>query len=276
MATTLPAPLPDCDNLLLERADSVLRITLNRPDVRNALSPEMVSELSAVIDGVRQDRTVRALVIRGAGGTFCAGGDIKGFKAVFQGGDLDPAEVAANNRAFGTFMIKLNEAPQAVVMAVEGAAMGGGMGLICVSDVAIAVASTKLSLTETSLGLPPAQIAPFVAQRIGLTAARRLMVTGARFDGAEAARLGLVHQIVEDSAALDAAIAKVLGSIDRCAPGANGATKDILFSAIRRPLEDTLDFAADRFAECMLGEEGREGVGAFLEKRKPSWVEQGD
>lgn len=265
--------LPETTMLLLNREGSRLDLTLNNPERRNALSGEMVDELHQVLDAIAPDRTIRTVVMRGAGGMFCAGGDIKGFKAGFQA-DADPKAIAASNRTFGDFLIKLNNLPQVVVMLVEGAAMGGGLGLVCVSDVAIATAETRFSMTETSLGIPPAQIAPFVAERLGLTQSRRLMLTGARFKGETAAELGLVHFCEADTAALEARLDEVLGEIDRCAPAANAATKDIVLTSRREPLEATLDMAADHFAACMLSDEGREGVGAFLEKRKASWIER--
>lgn len=271
--------LPDCTALALERRGSVLHVTLNRPDTRNAMDGAMVAELLAVTQAVRGDRSLRTLVLRGAGGTFCAGGDIKGFKANMQASVPEPGAadpVVRQNRAFGDFLIALNELPQTVVMVVEGAAFGGGLGLVCVSDIAIAARDTRFALSETGLGLPPAQIAPFVVQRIGLTQARRLMMSGARFDGAQACELGLVHEVAADAAALEVALARVLDQIGRCAPAANAATKEILFAAQRDPLPEVLDMAALHFAACMRGAEGREGVAAFLEKRPASWVEKVD
>ena len=130
-------------------------------------------------------------------------------------------------------------------------------------------------MTETSLGIPPAQIAPFVAERLGITQSRRLMLTGARFKGPEAASLGLVHFCATSRASMDAYLEDVLDQIDRCAPGANAATKDIVLTSRRESLTGTLDMAADHFAACMLSDEGKEGVSAFLEKRKAGWLERG-
>lgn len=262
--------LPETNALILEREESVLRIWFNRPEARNALTAEVTSELAAVLDAVRDDRSIRTLVIRGKGGVFCAGGDIKGFKSGMQGsGNAD--EIARGNRAFGDLMIKLNEQPQVVVMLVEGGAVGGGLGLACVGDVTIVERETRFQLSETSLGIPPAQIAPFVVERVGLTTARRLMLTGARFKGEEAVRLGLGHFLADGADDLDRICTDVLSQIANCAPGANAVTKAILFEAMRRPRAEALDFAARGFAECMLSEEGREGVAAFIEKRKARW-----
>jgi isohexenylglutaconyl-CoA hydratase len=264
--------LPTTTALLLDRRGSVLTIWLNRPEAKNALSAEMVGELGAVLDACAEDRSLRTLVLRGKGGVFCAGGDIKGFKTGLQGAQADPGEVARGNRGFGDLMIKLNEQPQAVIVLVEGAAIGGGLGLACVGDVTIVTRDARFRLSETSLGIPPAQIAPFVTERVGLTHARRLMLTGARFRGEEAVQLGIGHIVAEDAADLDTRCAQVLDQIALCAPGANAVTKSIVFETTRRPRAEALDFAARGFASCMLSDEGREGVAAFVEKRKPAWA----
>ncbi|MEM1113499.1 MAG: enoyl-CoA hydratase/isomerase family protein [Pseudomonadota bacterium] len=264
--------LPETTDLELVLRGSVLHIWLNRPEAKNALSGEMVDELSAVLDAVREERGVRTLVLRGRGGVFCAGGDIKGFKSGMQAEAADRDSVARGNRHFGDLMIKLNEQAQAVIMLVEGAAIGGGLGLACAGDVTIVTRDTRFRLSETSLGIPPAQIAPFVTERVGLTQARRLMLTGARFKGEEAVQLGVAHLLADDTDDLELQLQQVLDQIALCAPGANAVTKSIIFEATRKARSEALDFAADGFARCMLSEEGREGVAAFIEKRKPAWA----
>lgn len=264
--------LPGTKALILEPRGSVLTIWLNRPEARNALSADMVDELGAVLDAIREDRGLRTIILRGKGGFFCAGGDIKGFKSDLQGGAPDRDEVARGNRSFGDLMIKLNEQPQTVVILVEGAAIGGGLGLACVGDVTIVTRDARFRLSETSLGIPPAQIAPFVTERVGLTQARRLMLTGARFQGEEAVHYGIGHILAQDADDLEAKCQEVLEQIALCAPGANAVTKSIVFESTRRPRAEALDFASRGFADCMLSEEGREGVAAFVEKRKPRWA----
>lgn len=266
--------LPETNDLMLERTGSVLTLWFNRVEAKNSLSGEMVEELYAVLEAIEDDRSIRTLVIRGKGGIFCAGGDIKGFKSDMQGSESQEELVARGNRRFGDIMIKLNELPQVVIMLVEGAAIGGGLGLCCVGDVTIVTRDAKFRLSETSLGIPPAQIAPFVTERVGLTQARRLMLTGARFKGEEAVHYGIGHILAENSEDLDAKCAEVLEQIAQCAPGANAVTKAIVFEATRKPRAETLDFAAQGFARCMLSDEGREGVTAFVEKRKPNWASE--
>lgn len=262
--------LPQTTTLILQRRGSVLFIWLNRPQSKNALSAEMTEELSATLSAVHGDRSIRAIVLRGKGGVFCAGGDIKAFKSDMQ--QVNSVAVAKSNRSFGYLMMQLNEQPQVVIALIEGAAIGGGLGLACVADVTLVTADARFRFSETSLGIPPAQIAPFVTERVGLTQARRLMLTGARFKGPEAVALGVAHAVAKDTADLEAQCTTLLEQISACAPGANATTKAILFQSLRKPRAEALDFAAAGFAECMLGAEGLEGVAAFVEKRQPNWA----
>jgi isohexenylglutaconyl-CoA hydratase len=268
--------LPECQTLLLRRDGWRLHVTLNRPEARNAMSFAMVRELAAVFAAIADDREVRAVILRGAGGNFCAGGDIKdmaGARAMEPGPDgKDP--LAVTNRLFGAALQQIEEAPQAVVAVLEGAVMGGGFGLCCVSDIAIAAADAKLRLPETGLGVPPAQIAPFIVRRVGYSAARRLAVTGGTLDAAQALRLGLVHHVTE-SAGLEGQLAGVLADIGRCAPEAVATTKRLVLAASGAPhgaaLGALLDAAADDFARAARGPEGVEGMLAFIHKRKAAW-----
>ena len=181
--------LPETSQILLEQDGSVLTLWLNQPETRNALTEVMTNEIHATLDAIRDDRSIRTLLLRGKGGFFCAGGNLKDFDAG-QKVEIDESELASHiakgNRSFGELLIKLNEQPQTVIALVEGAAIGGGLGLACLSDVCIVTRDARFRLSETSLGIPPAQIAPFVTERVGLTQARRLMLTGAKFKGEEA------------------------------------------------------------------------------------------
>ncbi|MCB1841632.1 MAG: enoyl-CoA hydratase/isomerase family protein [Halioglobus sp.] len=266
--------LPSTECLILERDGSVLTVWLNRPEAKNALSAQTVSELHAVLDATRDDRSLRSIILRGKGGVFCAGGDLKGFQSDLHGGTPSHADVARSNRDFGDLMLKLNEQPQVLLVLVEGAAIGGGLGLACIGDVTIVTREARFRLSETSLGIPPAQIAPFVTERVGLTQARRLMLTGARFTGEDAVRFGIAHLLADDAADLQAKCTEVLQQIALCAPQANAVTKAIVFETTRRSRAEALDFAARGFATCMLSQEGREGIAAFVEKRRPSWAER--
>src|SRR5262245_28308324 len=181
--------LPKTEHIKLEPRGPVLRLWLNRPELRNALSAQMVREVLATFAAIREDRRVRVVVLRGAGGTFCAGADIKNLARVTEK-PTDPAEAAdeakQSNRRFGEMLETVNAAPQAVIAAVEGYAMGGGFGLACVADITIATEDARFAMTEVTIGVVPAAISPFVVERIGLTAARRFGVSGARLTGSEA------------------------------------------------------------------------------------------
>jgi len=261
--------LPACHTLLLNSHGGVLHITLNRPQSRNAMSLQMVGELRAVLAAVREDPQVRALVLCGAGGHFCAGGDIKDMANARSHG----AEAYRDlNRAFGSLLEEAEKAPQVVVAVLDGAVLGGGLGLACISDVAIAHHQAQFGLPETSLGLIPAQIAPFVVKRIGLTQTRRLALTAARFDGEEAGRLGLVHFVEHDAQAMAERLSEILEHILRCAPGANAATKALLLATDELPLSKLLDNAAEIFSTAIVGAEGVEGTLAFVQKREPFWA----
>jgi isohexenylglutaconyl-CoA hydratase len=261
--------LPVCQTLLLERHNGVLHITLNRPDSRNAMSLQMVAELRAVLAAVRDDRQVRALVIGGADGHFCAGADIKDMANARAQGQTAYREL---NRAFGALLEETQHAPQVVITVLQGAVLGGGFGLACVSDIAMADHQAQFGLPETSLGLLPAQIAPFVVQRIGLTQARRLALTAARFDGNQARRMGLVHFVEHDPQALAERLDEVLAHVLCCAPGANAATKKLLLASAAQLSDGLLDQAAEWFSEAVTGDEGVEGTMAFVQKRKPGWA----
>lgn len=264
------ADLPNCDTLLLNLENGVLHVTLNRPDSRNAMSLVMVGELRSVLTSLKDDLSVRAIVLRGAGGHFCAGGDIKDMAGARAAGAEAYREL---NRAFGALLEQAQQAPQVVVAMLEGAVLGGGFGLACVSDVAICHQDAKFGLPETTLGILPAQIAPFVIKRIGLTQTRRLALTAARFNGSEAERLGLVHFSEASSEAMDQRLQQILSQVLSCAPHANAQTKALLLAAEHEALGPLLDRAAQQFAAAVTSAEGIEGTMAFVQKRKPTWAE---
>ena len=261
------------ETLLLRRERSRLHVTLNRPQVKNALNPTLIGELRTVFQNLRDRRDIKVVILRGAGGTFCAGADLKNMEQSITEkrlGERDP--IALGNREYGIFLEMVNTTPQVVVAAVEGYAIAGGFGLLCVSDVAICTEDAGFAMSETAIGIVPAQIAPFVAARIGVPQTRHLALTAARFKGPEALRLGIAHHLVKDSAALDAKLEEILKQIDRCAPLANALTKAVVMKVGSEPLSSVLDFAADRFAEARRSPEAAEGLRAFAEKRQPKWV----
>lgn len=260
----------------------ICTLTLNRPEVRNAMSVAMVNELLQALKAAEGNPAVRVVVLRGTGGHFCAGGDIGDMaqarmKLAAQqadGGSAGPNPVAAVNARFGRLCLAFARTPLPVVTVLEGTVMGGGFGLACVSDVSLALHNVSFRLPETSLGIIPAQIAPFLVERLGYAEAKRLSVTGAKVGAAEALTIRLVHEVHADTDALEAALQAVLANILACGPQAIATTKNLLAHARLSSAESLIDDAAAMFARAVLSEEGQEGTGAFMQKRKPSWVPQ--
>src|SRR3990167_8054000 len=237
---------------------AVLEITLNRPEVRNAMSLAMVSELRQALaqaeSTICTPEATRVVVLRGAGGHFCAGGDLKDMaiarmRAMEAPAGTDP--IAEVNAAFGRMCAAFADTP--------------------VAEVAIATETASFRLPETSLGVVPAQIAPFLVERLGYSQAKRLAVTGGKLDAAQALQIGLVRQQVA-TADVDAALQAVLADILACAPGALAATKTLMAKARWNAPAALVDEAAAIFSRAAQGPEGQEGTGAFLQKRKPNWV----
>ena len=260
--------------LALRRDGEVLHVTLNRPEVRNAMSLAMVRELRVVLGQAEMRAETRVIVLRGAGGHFCAGADLSDMAAARMKLQDDPQALVQTNAAFGELCVAYAQTGLAVVAVVEGTCMGGGFGLACVADVTLAGESASFRLPETSLGLVPAQIGPFLVERLGYAEAKRLAVTGGRLDAHEALALRLVHGVHAGGDTLDVALAKVLGDILQCAPGAVAATKALIAKARWQSPASLVQEAAAVFSQAALGSEGIEGTTAFLQRRKARWVPQ--
>ncbi|MCH7310226.1 enoyl-CoA hydratase-related protein [Acinetobacter sp. ANC 4805] len=276
---TLSTSLTDLqvdESIQLEQQGSILTLWLNRPESRNAMSLNMVNAIQQVFAHIADDVSIRAVILRGKGGHFCAGGDIKDMAALrveaANAGSLQP--YVDFNRRFGAMIEQVDQAPQTVVAILEGAVLGGGFGLACVSDIAISRDNAQFGLPETGLGVLPAQIAPFVVKRIGLTQARRLALLGSRFNGETAQKLGVIHEVVRDDAELEQLLRDTIQQIKRAAPLASRNTKALLHRTLNEPLDSLLDDAAQQFAQAVGGVEGQEGTMAFIQKRLPNWTEQ--
>ncbi|MEH6450262.1 MAG: enoyl-CoA hydratase/isomerase family protein [Oleispira sp.] len=255
------------ETLVIQDQSPVLRVMLNRPKLANAMNLKMVNELMSVMEKV-EDEHYRVLIISGGNGNFCAGGDIKDM----QSAGADKQALIELNRAFGRLITKADHLPAAVICALEGAVLGGGFGLACVSDLAIAVEKTQFGLPETSLGIIPAQIAPFVVKRIGLTQTRRMALFGNRIKAQEAMSLGLIHQVVDNNEQLEEAVSKAVKLALKCAPRASQVTKALIHNVAKQDIESLLDQAAIDFSDAVMGE-GREGGAAFMQKRLPAWAD---
>lgn len=259
--------MTDFDNfetLLLEQKDFTLFITLNRPETRNAMNNKMVAELNDIFTQLKDNRAIRAVIIQGANNTFCSGGDIKEMRD----SSVTLADQANN---LDTMLRAVNEAAQVVIARVEGSALGGGFGLACVSDIAIADEEAKFGLPEVRLGVAPSFISPYVINRVGLTRARELMLTGRRFSGKLAREYGIVHEACA-SDQLDHFIDVELDEIRQCAPGAIAAIKNLIFTVYDKPVAETVAFRAELLDSLRHGDEAQEGLLAFMEKRPAKWV----
>lgn len=267
--------------LHVEQRGGVLFAVLRRPESRNAIDAAMVGELHRVCeraeDAVAADR-VRALVLRGANGTFCAGGDVAEMRGALQSEDDDDRRdpLVELNRGFGRLLERLDTLPCAVVAAVEGVALGGGLGLACAADLVLCTDEAVLGMPEVRLGLVPAQIAPFVVRRVGVARARALAVGGRTIHGAEALRLGLVDESHASTDALETALGQRLSEILLGAPDAVASAKALMMSLQPSGMAEVLDDGARRFADAARGPEARRGMAAFLERKLPPWAGSGD
>jgi len=242
----------------------VATVTLNRPEARNALSMAMVEDLSRCFTELRKDayQDVRVLVLRAAGETFCAGGDLRDMSAASEDG-------AGIGSQLDDLLRAVNEAPQVVVACIQGAAMGGGLGMVCVSDIAIADEGATFGLPEVRIGLAPAVISPFVIQRVGFTRARQLMLTGRRFGAAAALEYGLIHEVAP-AGQLDAQVEATIADILKCAPNALRECKRLLFAVLTQP--DSLEERLATFERLRTSEEAAEGIMAFIQKKPAPWI----
>ncbi|MCP4327362.1 MAG: enoyl-CoA hydratase/isomerase family protein [Alphaproteobacteria bacterium] len=246
----------------------IARICLNRPDVHNAFDDALIAGLTGELERVGADAAVRMVVIAAMGKSFCAGADLNWMKRMSGYGR---AENEADAVALAGLMRTLNDVPKPVIALVQGAALGGGVGVVACCDIAIASTQAVFGLSEVRLGLIPAVISPYVVRAIGARAARRYFLTAERFDAAEAARLGLVHMVVAPEDLEDAGV-KTAEVILTGGPHAQAVSKDIIASVQSGPIDDAMtNLTARRIADVRASDEGKEGIAAFLEKRKPSW-----
>jgi methylglutaconyl-CoA hydratase len=251
-------------------ARGVATLTLNRPEVHNAFDDTLIAELTGELDRLGGDDTVRAVVLAGKGKSFSAGADLNWMRRM---AGYSHADNLRDAQALAALMRTLNELPKPTLARVQGAAFGGGVGLIACCDIAIAAEEAKFSLSEVRLGLIPAVISPYVVAAIGERAARRYFLTGERFEAREALRLGLVHEVCTGSE-LDARVGAISDALLECGPKAIAAAKNLIATVARRPTDRALtDETAGRIAAIRATDEGKEGVAAFLEKRKPRWTQ---
>jgi isohexenylglutaconyl-CoA hydratase len=256
--------------VLVRREGPVVHVTLNRPARRNAIGGGMGEALDELLEELRGHESARIVVLRGAGGHFCAGLDLT--EVVTGNPEERLAAMQARNRRLGARYAEISALPQVVIAAAEGAAHAGGLGFLCSADIAFASADARFAAPEARRGLVPAQILPWLARRMGRPNAARMVLEGGVITAEEAARRGLIHEVAPDRAGLDALVSASVAQLLEGAPGALAETKKLLAALGPLAPEGYAEAGAQAFGRTAAGPEATEGIAAFREKRKPSWA----
>jgi methylglutaconyl-CoA hydratase len=258
------------ESLAVERQGPVGLITMNRPERHNAFDDVLIGELTEAFRSMEAEDGIRVIVLSGAGKSFSAGADLNWMKRM---AGFSIEENRRDAMGLAALMRTIAHLRKPTVARVQGAAYGGGVGLVACCDIAVATQSATFSLSEARLGLIPAVISPYVVAAIGERAAHRYFLTAERFEAAEAWRLGLIHEITPDETALDEKLGEIVDALIACSPAAQKEAKDLIRAVAGRPVtSELLQDTAERIARVRASPEGREGVAAFLEKRRASWV----
>jgi methylglutaconyl-CoA hydratase len=247
--------------------DQVATVVLSRPDSHNALNAALIEELTRCFEEISDDDGVRVVVLAGEGRSFCAGADIGYMRET---ATFSYEENLEDARRLAMMYWTIDECPKPLVARIQGAAMGGGAGLVAVADVAVADAEAQFAFSEVRLGIAPASISPFVVRKIGASHARSLFVTGERFDAERAREIGLVHRVVSREG-LDKAVEEKVGELLQGGPVAQATIKALLRRLETTEPMEAPGLTARVISELRTGEEGQEGLAAFLEKREPRW-----
>lgn len=279
----MPNPITDplVENVIVDDISSVVKlestpsgvatVSLNRPAQRNAFDTLLIEGLTEAFRTLKTQDHIRIVFVRGEGGNFCAGGDAEWLDQAVE--LIDESDNRADAMSEAAMIKALHDIPAITVALVEGAAFGGGLGLVAACDVAVAVQGAQFACPEVKRGLTPAIAAPYVVDAIGPSAARALFVTGRAIDADKALRLGLVHEVVADAAALDQAKAQLTEEAMAAAPGAVADTRQLVWDVWGRPIDHGLmEETARRAAHRRVSAEGREGVQAAHKRRKPDWA----
>ena len=253
--------------------DAVATLTLARPEIHNAFDEVLIAQLTEALIELDDDSSVRAVVLAGAGKSFCAGADLNWMRRMAA---FAPEENLADANALAAMLRALNALSKPTIARVHGAAYGGGVGLVAACDIAIGSDLASFALSEAKLGLIPATIGPYVIEAIGARQARRYFLTGERFDAAQALSIGLLHEVVT-AAGLDQRIGEILRLLKAAGPAAQFECKALIRGVAHRPIDaDVIAGTARHIAAVRGSDEGREGVAAFLAKRPPSWLPSAD
>jgi methylglutaconyl-CoA hydratase len=258
----------DFQTLVLSFKGPIARITLNRPEVHNAFNSQMFADLDTAFDAIGKREGIRVAVLTGEGKSFCAGADLNWMKRVK---DMTFEESVEDSMVLSELLYKMYSFPRPTIARVNGAAIGGGTGFVCVCDIAVASEKAKFSFSEVKLGLVPACISPYAVRRIGESRARRFFLSGERISAEQARNAGLVTHVVPHEE-LDDSIDRIIEQLVTSGPYALGACKRLIEGVSAMSLAEAKRFTAEVLADLRKGQEGQEGMAAFLEKRKPRWL----
>ena len=253
----------------METKEKVTRITFVRPEVHNAFNAEMIGELAAAFDRVKKDSEARVVVLTGEGKSFCAGADIKWMREIIE---FSYEQNLSESLLLAEALNALYTLPKPTVAMVNGTAIGGGNGFLSACDIAVAAEEAVFGLSEVKIGLVPAAISPFVIRKIGESRAREYFLTGKRIPAKEAAKIGLVNQVVPGEK-LEETVRDLVELLLTSGPEALANCKELIFRVPQMSLEEVKEYTARMIANLRISEEGQEGMASFLEKRKPKWTE---
>lgn len=261
--------MADYQHLKIQRDGAVAQLRLVRAEVHNALDEQLIDELTSAAKELGEDAAVRVVILSGEGKSFCAGADIGWMK---RAAGYTPEESLADSHRLATMLRALDRMPKPLVARVHGVALGGGTGLVSTCDVVVASSETRFAFSEVRLGILPAVISPFVLRRVGHGVARALFLTGERFDAERALAIGLVDRVCEREA-LDQQVQEVVEHLLKGGPQAQSAIKELIPAVCGKTPEEAADLSVEANVKARTSPEGQEGLGAFLEKRRPSWMD---
>jgi len=255
--------------ILIEEQDAVLHVTLNRPAVHNAFNAELIEESIDLFESVERRTDLRVIVLSGSGANFCAGADLNWMSTTVA---YTREENARDSSRLARMFAVMDDCPLPLVGRIQGAAIGGGVGLVSVCDIAIATAGARFGLSEVKLGILPAVISPYVIAKIGESHARSLFLTGERFPASRALQIGLIHHLVDDDGSLDKKVEEAITGLRSSGPEAVRACKRLIQTVANSPREEAIAHTIEAIAERRTSGEGQAGMQAFLRKEKPPWL----
>ncbi len=259
----------DLTTVTYDKHDNLARVTFNRPEIHNAFNATVIAEMAQVFDSIDEDNDARAVLITGKGKSFCAGADLNWMRGVIK---QSFEENLAESNALAELFYSIYNCKRPVIGKINGAAIGGGTGFVAVCDIAIAARSAVFSFSEVKIGVVPACIGPYVIKKMGEGKTRELFITGERMNANRAHEVGLINKVVDDDQ-LDAEVDKLLKAILSSGPEAVGMAKKLISSVPGMTPEQFKPYTAEMIAKLRVSDEGQEGMDAFLNKRKPKWVE---